>query len=138
MVSCKCFFLGKIYKIKLKVIKDLYIRNPEDPNFVFGVYEHSDPIEAIITKIKMILGTRQGQTLGDVNFGVSIEDLVYETRINKFDLEEKIRAQVKQYIIESSQYKIDPKVSFGKAEGYDYCVIDFYIDNTKAFGVLVK
>jgi hypothetical protein len=120
------------------MIKDLYIRNPSDPNYVFGVYEHEDAIESIISKIKMILGTRQGQVLGDVNFGVAIEDLVFESRVNKFDLEEKIRGQVNQYISEASNYKIDPKVSFGRAEGYDYCVIDFFINNVKALGILVK
>ena len=120
------------------MIKDIYIRNPSDPNYVYGLYEHEDAIESIITKIKMILGTRQGQVMGDVNFGVAIEDLIYETRINKFDLEEKIRGQIIQYVYEAAQYKIDPKVSFGRAEGYDYCIIDFFINNTKALGVLVK
>ncbi|HPI81666.1 MAG TPA: hypothetical protein PK122_00335 [Candidatus Paceibacterota bacterium] len=120
------------------MIKEIYTRSPEDPNYVYGVYETEDAIEQIITKIKMILGTRQGQVLGDVNFGVSIEDLVFQTRINKFDLEEKIRKQVFQYIPESSKYKIDPKVSFGKAEGYDYCIIDFFINDEKAIGVLIK
>jgi hypothetical protein len=120
------------------MIKDIYIRNPADPNYVYGLYEHDDAIESIITKIKMILGTRQGQVLGDTNFGVSIEDLIFETRINKFDLEEKIRAQITQYVSEASQYKIDPKVQFGRAEGYDYCVIDFFINSVKALGILVK
>jgi hypothetical protein len=120
------------------MIKDIYIRDPLDPNYVFGVYDHDDAIESIVSKIKMILGTRQGKTLGDVNFGVSIEDLVFETRINKFDLEEKIRAQITQYISEARQYNIQPKVSFGQTEGYDYCIIDFYINNQKALGVLVK
>ena len=120
------------------MIKDIYIRDSHDPNYVYGVYESEDPIENIIAKIRVILGTRQGKVLGDVNFGMAIEDLVFETRINKFDLEEKIREQVFQYISESAKYKIDPKVSFGKTEFYDYCVIDFYIDNQKALGVLVK
>ena len=120
------------------MIKEIYTRSPEDPNYVYGIYETEDAIERIITKIKMILGTRQGQVLGDVNFGVSIEDIVFETRINKFELEEKIRGQIFQYIAEASEYKIDPKVSFGKAEGYDYCIIDFFINNTKAVGILIK
>lgn len=120
------------------MIKDIYIRDPRDPNYVFGVYEHEDAIESIISKIKMILGTRQGQVLGDVNFGVAIEDLVFETRIDKFELEEKIRNQIFQYVTESADYQIDPKVSFGQTEGYDYCVIDFYINQQRALGVLVK
>jgi hypothetical protein len=120
------------------MIKEIYTRSPEDPNYAYGIYETDDAIERIITKIKMILGTRQGQVLGDVNFGVSIEDLVFQTRINKFDLEEKIRNQIFQYVSEASQYEIEPKVSFGKTDGYDFCVIDFFINKSKVIGVLVK
>ena len=120
------------------MVRDIYIRTPEDANYVFGLFEHQDVIESIITKIKMILGTRQGQVLGDVNFGIALEDLVFETRVNKFDLEEKIRAQLTQYVSETSKYRIDPKVSFGKTENYDYCVVDFFIDNIKALGILIQ
>lgn len=121
------------------MIREIYTRNPEDPNFKLNVLEHADPIESIISKIKMILGTRQGQILGEFNFGIGIEDLVFETRVPKLQLEEDIRRQVNQYISEAADYKIDPKVSFGRAdEGYDYCVIDIYIDDQRTFGVLVR
>ena len=120
------------------MIKDLYIRDPEDPNFQYGILSHSDPIESIITKIKMLLGTRQGQLVGDINFGVGIEDLIFESRINKIQLEEKIKSQVDQYISESKDYAITPSVSFGKADGYDYCVIDIYINEQKIIGLLIK
>jgi hypothetical protein len=119
-------------------MKDLYIRTPEDPNYVYGLIEHSDPIESIITKIKMILGTTQGEILGDLNFGVGLEDLIFETRINKIELEEKIKGQIFQYVEESKDYKIDPRVSFGKADGYDYAIIDIYIDGNKVVGLLIS
>ena len=86
----------------------------------------------------MIFGTRQGQVIGDLNFGLGIEYLIFETRVNKMQLEEDIKRQVGQYVSESSDYKITPSVSFGKAKGYDYCVIDIYINEQKVFGVLVK
>jgi len=119
------------------MIQDIYIRNPEDPNYVINVLDHSDPIESIISKIRVIFGTRQGQVIGDLNFGLGIEDLIFETRINKVRLEEDIKRQIMEYVTESSKYKIEPKVSFGKAEGYDYCVIDIFIDDKKTFGILV-
>ncbi len=119
------------------MIKDLYINSPDDPNYKF-IFEHSDPIISILTKIKMILGTRQGQVLGDLNFGIGIEDLVFETRINSRDLEEKIRMQIYQYITEAKDYSIQPRVSFGREEGYDYCIIDIIINNAKVAGILVK
>ena len=120
------------------MISEIYIRNPEDPNFALNVLSHSDPIESIISKIKMIFGTRQGQVLGDLNFGLGIEDLVFETRVNKIQLEEDIKRQIGQYISESAQYKITPSVSFGKADGYDYAIINIFINDTKAFGLLIK
>jgi hypothetical protein len=120
------------------MIHEIYNRSPQDPNYVFGVLEHSDAIESIITKIKMILSTSQGQVLGDLNFGVGLEDLVFETRINKMELEEKIKSQIMQYVDESKDYKIVPQVSFGRADGYDYAVIDIFINDQKVVGILVK
>lgn len=120
------------------MIQDIYTRNPEDPNYVYGVLQHSDPIESIISKIKMIFGTTQGQVLGDLNFGVGLEDLVFSTRINKMELEEKIKSQILQYVDEASDYKIEPRVSFGKGDGYDYAVIDIFINDRKVVGVLVQ
>ena len=120
------------------MIKDLYIRDPEDPNFKYGILEHSDVIESIITKIRMLLGTRPGQIFGDLAFGIGIEDLIFETRINKVQLEEKIKTQFDQYITETKDFRITPSVSFGKAEGYDYAVIDIFINEQKVIGLLVK
>jgi len=120
------------------MIREIYNRNPSDPNYVYGVLEHSDPIESIISKIKMIFATSQGQILGDLNFGVGLEDLVFETRINKMELEEKIKSQISQYIEESKDYKIEPRVSFGKADGYDYAVIDIFINEQRVIGILIK
>ena len=120
------------------MIHEIYIRSPQDPNYKINVLEHSDPIESIISKIKMIFGTRQGQLIGDLNFGLGIEDLVFETRINKMQLEEDIKRQIGQYVSESADYIIKPEVSFGKADGYDYCIINIFIDGNKTFGILVK
>ena len=72
------------------MIQEIYIRDPEDPNFKINVLDHSDPIESIISKMRMIFGTRQGQVLGDLNFGIGLEDKVFETRVNKIQLEEDI------------------------------------------------
>jgi len=120
------------------LIKEIYNRASSDPNYIYGILEHSSAIESIISKIKMILSTRQGKIIGDHNFGIGIEDLVFETRINKMQLEEKIKQQINMYISESQDYQITPIVGFGKDVGYEYAVIDIYINNAKIIGILVK
>lgn len=84
------------------------------------------------------MGTRQGQILGDLNFGIGIEDQIFETRINKTQLEEKIKEQFGLYISETKDFKIEPQVSFGKADGYDYAIVDIYIDEQKVIGLLIS
>lgn len=120
------------------MIKDIYIRDPEDPNFNYGILEHSDSYESIIAKIKVLLGTTPGKVFNNPGFGIGIEDLIFESKINKNALEEKIKSQFDQYISESTDYKITPEVSFGKADGYDYAVIDIYINQEKVIGLLIK
>lgn len=120
------------------MLQDLYIRNPEDPNYQYGVLSHSDAIESILTKIKVLMGTSPGQVFGNLDFGLGIEDLIFETRINKSQLEEKIKTQFDRYISESKDYKITPQVSFGNADGYDYAVIDVFIDDQKIIGLLIR
>lgn len=121
------------------MIRDIYIRSPRDPLYQFGVYEHDNPIESIISKIKMILGTRQGQILDDLNFGIGLEDLIFESRINKFDLEERIKNQIYQYISEAKHFQIRPSVQFGRSvEGFDFALVDIYINEVKTAGILVK
>ena len=46
--------------------------------------------------------------------------------------------QFDRYISETKDYSIVPQVSFGKADGYDYAVIDIFIDNQKVIGLLIK
>jgi hypothetical protein len=120
------------------MVRDIYTRQPGDNKYVYGEYEFSDPIESIITKIRMILGTSQGQVLSDMNFGIGLEDLVFETKLNKFDLEERITQQIYTYIYEAAEYKIKPQVQFGRSDkGFDYCLIDIFINEIKAVGILV-
>jgi hypothetical protein len=118
--------------------QDIYTRSPSDPNYVFGLYSHSDPIESILTQIKMILGTTPGQVFGNINFGIGLDNLIFETRINKNELEEKIKGQIYQYIEEAKDYSIRPEVSFGRDAGSDFAIIDIYINDKKTTGILVK
>lgn len=121
------------------MIKEIYTRSPDDPNYKINVLDHSDPIESILSKIKMILGTKQGSVFGDAMFGMNLEELIFETKVPGIRVEEDIKKQINQYISEAANYKIDPKVTFGKnSDGYDYCVIDIYIDNQKSIGLIVN
>ena len=60
------------------MVKEIYTRSPDDPNYVFGVYEHSNPIETIVTKIKMILLEQFGPVMREYFVTIHTNDIFYE------------------------------------------------------------
>lgn len=119
------------------MIKEIYLRNINDPYYE-NVLEHSNDIESIIQQVKMILGTENGQVLGDYNFGVNLKKLIFQTTFPKQKIEENIREQISQYIKYTDTYSIDVKVSFGKSpSGTDIGLVDIIINQQAVIGVLV-
>lgn len=120
------------------MIREIYIRTENDPFFVPGVIDYSNEIERIISEIKMILGTEKGNVLGSYNFGVDLNYMVFNTKKSAEDVAREIDDQIREYVNKSDDIYIETKVSFGDSgEGYDYAVIDIYINGNKAIGFLV-
>lgn len=122
------------------MIREIYIRSTDDQNYRGPrVVDFEDDIEAIITQIKVLFGTSKGQILGSYNFGVGLEDLVFETNYTGADLEDKINEQIGLYIAPSfPKHDINAKVQFGHHEdGYDYALIDIFIDELNVVGIQV-
>ena len=120
------------------MIREIYLRNVEDPNYKPNMLEHSDDVECIIQQIKMILNTDYGQVLGDVNFGVSLKKLVFQTSLPKQKLEQMIQEQIRYYV-NTKNYSVTTRVSFGKSEfNTDYAIVDILINQKAVMGIIVE
>lgn len=120
------------------MIKEIYIRDENDPNFIPGVIDYSNEMERIISEIKMILGTEKGNVLGSYNFGVDLNYMVFNTKKSAEDVAKEIDDQIREYVTKGDNVTISTQVSFGDSgEGYDYAVIDIIINGRKAIGFLV-
>lgn len=121
------------------MIKEIYIRDEKDPNFQPGIIDHDNELESVISQIKMILGTKEGEVLGAPYFGLDLEYLVFNTKINAERLQEKIFDAINEGVSHSSNIFIENSVSFGKsASGFDYCVVDIIINGNKTIGFLIS
>ena len=120
------------------MIKEIYIRDENDPYFEPGIIDYSNEMENIVSQIKMILGTRKGQVLGDYDFGVDLEYMVFNTKVAANEVKKKIDEQISLYVKHSPKITITTDVNFGDSGlGYDYAVIDIYINGGKAIGFLI-
>ena len=80
------------------MIREIYTRTPDDPNFVPGVLDYSNEMESIISQIRILLGTKEGDVMGAYNFGVDLTYLVFKTSVNALDLKQKILDQIISYV----------------------------------------
>ena len=121
------------------MIKEIYTRSENDPYYNPNIIEHNSDIEAILSHIRLILGTRQGQVLGDYAFGTGIEDLIFTTKFNKDKIQNIIQEQINDYIKQFPNYNINVDVSFFKQNnGLDGGLIDIYINQEKIQGFLIQ
>jgi len=119
-------------------MREIYIRNESDPYFIPGTIDFQNEIESVITQIRMILGTRKGDVLGSYDFGVDLDYMVWGTKRNAEDVAEAIRDQIRDYVHHGKNITIDVTVDFGDSgQGYDYAVINIYINGQKSIGFLI-
>lgn len=120
------------------MIKEIYTRSEND-TYYNNILEHNNDIEAILSQIRIILGTRRGEVLGNYNFGCGIEDLIFSTKFNKDKIRSLIQEQINDNIKEFPNYKITVDVSFFKQpDGTDGGLIDIYINKLKIQGFLIE
>jgi hypothetical protein len=120
------------------MIREIYCRNENDPGFNPQALETSNELEALLTKIRMIIFTSRGEVLGNPSFGLSLEEQLFELNANNVMLERSLTDQLAAYVPEAGKYKVDVSIKFQPGEVRDFCFLDIYIDGTKYIGVLAK
>jgi len=87
-------------------VRDFYMRNEDDPKFREDQLEVYDEIEASIDKIKMTLGTKKGEVLGESDFGLQVEQYLFDFELDPFGLAGDANSQIYTYIPEANLRKI--------------------------------
>lgn len=119
-------------------VKEIYIRNESDPYYDPTIIDYQNEVESVLSQIRMILGTLNGQVLGDYGFGIDLENMVFNTKYSANKIVEKLNEQINNYVNHSDNIDIGCGISFGDSgEGYDYAVLDIYINGAKSIGFLI-
>lgn len=114
------------------------MRDPSDPLYTAGVLEQSSEIETLLSEIRMIMFTKQGDVMGNYNFGYNLEDNLFMFNVNENELKTKLLEAIYFYCPDAAAYKVDVQTKFFKGSVRDAVLIDIFIDGQKSLGVLVK
>lgn len=120
------------------MIREIYIRTPDDPNFVPGVIDFKNETEYLLNQIRMLLGTKKGDVLEEYNFGADLESFVFNTVRSASEMEKIIDDQISIYVDIPESMTVSTEVSFGDSgKGYDIAVVDIIINGNKCMGFLI-
>lgn len=119
------------------MLREIYNRDPEDPNYKEGQIEVTDPLEACLGKIKMLLFTRKGEVLGDPSFGLDLESLIYELNLSETSISKEIQENIRAYIPEFYALGGSYKLNFYLGTNRDIATLDFKFKSNSGLSPIV-
>jgi hypothetical protein len=79
-------------------MREIYNRDPLDPNYNPFQIETTDPVEICVGQLKMMLLSNKGEVLGDPRFGLNLEDLIFNLELSETSIRNELDLFLKTYI----------------------------------------
>lgn len=118
-------------------IRDFYTKSIDSPNFDDTRIEVNDELSLLIIKIENILFTKPGSVLGDFNYGVDLDGLIFSLVLSESTISRRIENQIATYCLNgNSRYNVGVNVEFFSTPERNGAIIDININNKKVLGIL--
>ena len=119
------------------MIRDIYSRDIEAPNYSEDTLEVSDTLSQLILKIENCLFTTKGDVLGAPGMGANLDQLIFSLVLSEATIQNNINSQITAYCLpQLAGFTIDTKVSFFSTVERNGCFVDIYVDEQRVLGAL--
>ena len=119
------------------MLKDIYAIPEEEPRYDKNILEISNELDEIIQQVDMILFTNKGDVLCMPEFGVNLEQYLFNTTFNTVQIKNIIMNQIRSFIYLDGSYDVDVDVNFVKWDFNVAMIVDLNINNKKVASYLV-
>jgi enolase len=116
---------------------EFYVKEIGEPNFSPDKLQQDAELSMLMTQIETMLFTRKGDVLGDLDFGASLEDYVYELRYNDFQLKRVINEQLNKYIPLAQKYNVELEIDYAEEVDRHAVFLDITVDSRFQLGVYI-
>lgn len=117
------------------MLTEIYFRDETDMKYSPNYIEFSDKLEALLSKLRMILYTNRGEVLGEPELGMDLENYLFEPGLNENIIKERFYAQLAKYIPEHIEYNIDCSISTQTNGVINTSYLYITINNQKFIGL---
>lgn len=116
---------------------EIYNRDPNDPMYKENVLEVTDPVEICLGQLKMCLLTNKEEVLGDPNFGLSLEYLLFDLDLSEEGMRSEISRHLKTYVPLFQELGGTFDIKFYEGTMRDIATFDFYIPSSSSESPLI-
>lgn len=116
---------------------EFYVKNIGDPKYQSDKLQQDDEIAQLLTQIETLLFTRRGDVLGNPDFGVNLEDYVYEFQYNNYQIKNIVVNQIASYIPLAGKYNVKVNVDFTEETDRSVMFLDITIDARIKLGIFI-
>lgn len=122
------------------MIREIYNKLPTDLNYELKV-ESLDAVTNLLQQIKMVLGTKPGEIIGQPMFGCDLEKYLFLMNYNKDEMKQMIIYEISSSIYYNHDlFNVSIDISFGHNanDPYEYALVDILINERKCLGIIVN
>jgi hypothetical protein len=116
---------------------EFYTRSENETQYINDVLEISDELSILITQIETCLFTQKQDVIGQQDFGVNLEDLIFTFKKNEAEIKSVLLNQIYTYCPLAGKYNVDISVIFQKTPERDVGYIDVIVNDLRTFGILI-
>lgn len=117
-------------------MSDIYCKPIDSIGYSNEILELDDDISLLLQQIECLLITPKSKVLGIDNFGINLEDYIFDLTFNTVAIESIIRNQIGLFIPLTTQYPIDILINFYEGNARDLAEINITISGTPALTVV--
>lgn len=115
---------------------DFYTRL-DDYTVIQDVLEISDEISLLITQIQTCLFTNRYDVIGQQDFGMNLEDLLFTFELDSSSIKTKVLKTIYNYCALAQKYEVDCEVVFKQTDIRDIAFIDITINGVSSLGLII-
>lgn len=117
--------------------KDLYTKYTGHPRFQSSMIVEEDIVEVVVQKLEMILFSKKGSLIGNLDMGCDLEFYLWETKIPVSEIKTNISNQINTYIPELVEMGYDFDIKIYEGTYRDILYLDFTIKGYN-FDMIIK
>jgi hypothetical protein len=117
-------------------MSDIYCRPIDSINYSNEVLEINEDISMMLQQLECLLTTPLSRVLGVQQFGINLEDYIFDLTFNTVAIESTIRNQIGLFIPLTTEYPIDVSINFYEGETRDMAEVNITISGAPALTVV--